>query len=103
MVSSVLLHKVQIENYWKMPVRATIFLISSVAVTVFALQGHVCSCIKSSSVKVTNAKYLSARALSTLFSSFCPFESKDILGIQVVLSEYAEHKITLGLNLRQVY
>lgn len=41
--------------------------------------------------------------LSILFSSFCPFESKDILGIQIVLSEYAEHKITLGLNLRQVY
>lgn len=72
LVSSVLLHKVQIENYWKMPVRATTLLISSVAVTVFALQGHVCSCIKSSSVKVTNAKYLSARAFYSVFL-FLPF------------------------------
>lgn len=59
--------------------------------------------IKSSSVKVTNTKYLPARALSTLFSCFCPFEATDILGIQIVLSVCAQHEITLGLNLRRAY
>lgn len=34
---------------------------------------------------------------------FCPFEAKDILGIQVVLSVCAQCKIRLGFNLRQLF
>lgn len=36
-----------------------------------------------------------------LHSWFCPFEAKDILGIQIVLSMCAQTEIMLGLNLRQ--